>query len=120
MAGESRKARIPRIHRQYETLCEFMPTVKCQLDSHTPFDLLVATILSAQTTDKRVNSITPALFGTYPTAAALAVAGFEGVESTMRALGIYPVQVEQIVAVTRQFVDRLGRQERAVSDEHPA
>ena len=47
MAGESRKARITRMHRQYETLCEFIPTVKCQLDFHTPFELLVATILSA-------------------------------------------------------------------------
>ena len=76
MAGESRKARITRMHRQYETLCEFIPTVKCQLDFHTPFELLVATILSAQTTDKRVNSITPELFGTYPTAAALAAADY--------------------------------------------
>ena len=70
MAGESRKARITRMHRQYETLCEFIPTVKCQLDFHTPFELLVATILSAQTTDKRVNSITPELFRPpHPTAA---------------------------------------------------
>ena len=110
MAGESRKARITRMHRQYETLCEFIPTVKCQLDFHTPFELLVATILSAQTTDKRVNSITPELFGTYPTAAALADARLEDVESIIRPLGFYHVKAEHIIAVARQIVERFGGQ----------
>lgn len=108
MAGESRKARITRMHRQYETLCEFIPTVKCQLDFHTPFELLVATILSAQTTDKRVNSITPELFDTYPTAEALADARLEDVESIIRPLGFYHVKAEHIIAVARQIVERFG------------
>ena len=110
MAGESRKARITRMHRQYETLCEFIPTVKCQLDFHTPFELLVATMLSAQTTDKRVNSITPERFGTYPTAAALADARLEDVESIIRPLGFYHVKAEHIIAVARQIVERFGGQ----------
>jgi endonuclease-3 len=52
------------------------PQATCELDHRNPFELLVATILSAQTTDKRVNQVTPALFARYPDAAALAGAGF--------------------------------------------
>lgn len=59
MATESKRARTARMHREYAALCELIPVVECQLDFDSPFQLLVATVLSAQTTDKRVNQVTP-------------------------------------------------------------
>lgn len=66
MPRESKKARIARMHQEYEQLCVEIPDPKCALNFNSPFELLVATVLSAQTTDKRVNMVTPELFGEYP------------------------------------------------------
>ena len=51
------------MHQEYAVLCEEIPHPKCALNFSNPFELLVATVLSAQTTDKRVNMVTPELFG---------------------------------------------------------
>jgi endonuclease-3 len=64
------------------------PTAHCELDYKTPFQLVVATILSAQCTDKRVNMVTPALFAKYPTVDALAAAKLEDIEALGNAFGI--------------------------------
>ena len=53
MPRESKKARIARMHQEYEQLCVEIPDPKCALNFNSPFELLVATVLSAQTTDKR-------------------------------------------------------------------
>ena len=81
MPRESKQARLSRMHQEYAVLCEEIPHPKCALNFSNPFELLVATVLSAQTTDKRVNMVTPELFGEYPGPAALASANPEHVES---------------------------------------
>ena len=108
MTAESNTARVKRMHREYAKLCTFIPTVKCQLNFSTPFELLIATILSAQTTDKRVNSITPELFDEYGTPEKLADARLEEVESIIRPLGFYHVKAEHIIAVSQQLMERFG------------
>lgn len=103
---ETKRARLRRMHEEYGTLCRFIPTVKCQLDFSSPFQLLVATVLSAQTTDRRVNETTPELFGTYPTAQDLADAVLEDVEQIIRPLGFYHVKSEHIIALAQGLVSR--------------
>ena len=71
MPRESKAARLKRMHDEYAVLCQVFPEPKCALDFDSPFQLVVATVLSAQTTDRRVNTVTPTLFAQYPTAAAL-------------------------------------------------
>src|SRR5439155_19469667 len=71
-----------RLHAEY-------PDAHCALDFNTPFQLLVATILSAQCTDKRVNMVTPALFSRYPTPAALAPAKPEDLEEMIKSTGFF-------------------------------
>src|SRR6188472_2278180 len=68
-------------------LAETYPDAVCELDHRSPFELLAATILSAQTTDVRVNMVTPALFARYPTAADLAAANPSEVEDVIRSTG---------------------------------
>jgi endonuclease-3 len=82
----SAAARLPEIVRR---LREFHPNARCELDHNNPFELLVATILSAQCTDERVNQVTPALFERYPTPAALAEADREELEELIRPTGFY-------------------------------
>lgn len=65
------------------------PDAKCELDFHNPYELLVATILSAQCTDERVNQVTPALFAAYPDPEALAAADREELEQIIRPTGFY-------------------------------
>lgn len=101
---ESQRARIARMHDEYETLCVFIPVTKCQLNFHTPFQLLIATMLSAQTTDKRVNEISPELFDWYPDAHALANARLEDVEQIIRPLGFYHTKSEHIITAAMQLV----------------
>lgn len=78
--------RLPGIVRR---LREVHPDARCALDHSNPFELLVATILSAQCTDERVNRVTPALFERYPTPAALAEAEREELEELIRPTGFY-------------------------------
>ncbi len=84
MATESKRARTARMHREYAALCELIPVVECQLDFDSPFQLLVATVLSAQTTDKRVNQVTPELFAAYGSPQELAAANITDVERIIR------------------------------------
>ena len=74
MPRESKRALHARMHEEYALLCEEIPEPKCALDFSTPLQLLIATVLSAQTTHKRVNTVTPTLFSEYPNAADLAAA----------------------------------------------
>lgn len=81
-AGE----RLPEIVRR---LREAHPDARCALDHTNPLQLLIATILSAQCTDERVNQVTPALFGEYPTAATLASADRAKLEEIIRSTGFF-------------------------------
>jgi endonuclease-3 len=89
---------------------EYPGTAKelCELDFSTPWQLLVATVLSAQTTDQRVNSVTPSLFAHYPTPADLAGAGPEAVEALIRPTGFFRVKSKNIVAMAQALCDRFA------------
>jgi endonuclease-3 len=80
----------------------------CELDHMTPFELLAATILSAQTTDARVNMVTPALFARYPTPAALAEAEIGELEEIVRSTGFYQTKAKNLIAMATRVVDHYG------------
>ena len=100
MPRESKKARIARMHQEYEQLCVEIPDPKCALNFNSPFELLVATVLSAQTTDKRVNMVTPELFGEYPGPAELAAANPEHVEDIIRTIGFFRTKARNIIGLS--------------------
>lgn len=101
MARESKKARAERAAQIYDLLAEEYPDAHCELDFESPFQLAVATILSAQTTDVRVNSVTPALFRRYPDAAALASADQADVEEIVRPTGFFRNKARSIIGFAR-------------------
>jgi endonuclease-3 len=80
----------------------------CALDFADPFQLLAATILSAQSTDVRVNLVTPALFATYPDAASLAAANPEEVEELVRSTGFFRAKTRSLIGMATTVVDRFG------------
>jgi len=90
-----------------QRLAEVYPAA-CELDHHNAFELTIATILSAQTTDKMVNSITPELFRRYPTAADLAAADPAEVEVAIKPTGFFRNKTKSIVACARALVERFG------------
>ncbi|HEY9874019.1 MAG TPA: endonuclease III [Candidatus Obscuribacterales bacterium] len=84
------------------------PEASCTLNYETPVQLLVATILSAQCTDERVNQVTPALFGRFPDAAALAAADIEELETLVRSTGFYRNKAKNIQAACRLIVEKFN------------
>jgi endonuclease-3 len=89
-------------------LAEQHPTAHCELEHRSPFELLVAVVLSAQTTDVGVNKATPKLFARYPDAAALAAADPKDVEPFVAPLGFFRVKAKSIVGLSRALVERHG------------
>lgn len=89
-------------------LAEAYPDALCELHHRNPFELLAATILSAQTTDARVNMVTPALFARYPDAAALAGAQPADVEEIIRSTGFYQAKTRSLLAMAQALLDRFG------------
>jgi len=79
------------------------------LNFSSPFQLLIATILSAQCTDERVNSITPALFAKYPTPEAFATASLDELAQDIKPTGYYNAKARNIRACCQQLVERFGR-----------
>ncbi|NEQ28672.1 MAG: endonuclease III, partial [Microcoleus sp. SIO2G3] len=84
------------------------PDATCSLNYSTPVQLLVATILSAQCTDERVNQVTPALFSKFPDAASLANADLAELESLVRSTGFYRNKAKNIQAACRMIVNEFG------------
>jgi endonuclease-3 len=80
----------------------------CALDFQTPFQLLVATILSAQTTDERVNLVTPELFRRYPTAPDLAAANPDEVEALIKSTGFFRNKTRSVIAMAQALDERFG------------
>lgn len=99
----TKKARAQRIQQQLE---ELFPTVEPALDHNDPFTLLVAVMLSAQTTDKKVNEVTPALFALGPTAEVMAQRTPEEVLAIIRPLGLAPGKSKNVVAMSKLLVER--------------
>src|SRR6266403_2276142 len=84
------------------------PGADTELHYKTPFDLLVATILSAQSTDARVNIVTPALFKRYPTARHLARATTEELEPQIHSTGFYRSKSKALLGMAKALVDKHG------------
>ena len=89
-------------------LDELYPQAKCSLDFRNPLELLVATVLSAQCTDERVNLVVPGLFKKYPTAGAYAQASLEELENDIRSTGFYHNKAKNIKACCRILDERFG------------
>lgn len=98
----------PRARRIIRRLRSAYPGAKCSLDYGNPFQLLVATILSAQCTDERVNKVTPELFGCFPDARAMAQAGLSEIERMVRSTGFYKNKARAILECARQIAGRHG------------
>ena len=93
-----------RARRGYRLLHERYPYAHCELDFETPLQLLVATILSAQTTDVGVNKVTPTLFARYPAAADLATAVPEEMEEILRPTGFYRAKTRAVIGLGQALV----------------
>ncbi len=89
-------------------LADEYPEAICELDHRDAFELLTATILSAQTTDARVNMVTPALFAAYPDAPALAAAQPADVEEIIRSTGFFQTKAKNIIGMAQALLDRFG------------
>ncbi len=89
-----------------ERLTELYPDAACALDHSSAFELLVATILSAQCTDARVNLVTPALFAKYPTPEDLAVADPDDVAELIRSTGFYKNKTRSLLGMANALVER--------------
>ncbi len=96
------KRRARKINRE---LAELYPYAHAELDFRNPFELLVATVLSAQTTDVRVNAITPALFARFPTPLAMSQAPVIEVEELIRTTGFFRAKAANLLALANRLVD---------------
>lgn len=103
---ESRTARVRRARRIVRLLGVVHPDARCELDFTTPLELLVATVLSAQSTDVRVNSVTPELFATYPDARGLAQADAGEIEDIIRPTGFQRAKARSLVGLGQALVER--------------
>lgn len=92
----------------FTRLRRLYPDAKCELDYRNPFELAVATVLSAQCTDKRVNMVTPVLFAKYPDAAALAAARLPDVEAIVRSTGFFRSKAKSITGLAKAVVEQHG------------
>ncbi len=90
----------------YAALGEMYPHAHCELDFSTPLDLLVATVLSAQSTDRRVNTVTPQLFARYPDPAAYAGADLTDLEAIIRPTGFFRAKAGHLVGIGQGLVER--------------
>src|SRR5262244_3067760 len=106
--AESRAAKQARARKILALLEQAYPDAKIALDFRTPFELLVATILSAQCTDERVNMVTPALFRKWPTARELARARPPSLEKEIRSTGFFRAKTRSLLGMAKALVERHG------------
>ena len=119
-AGEPRLGLARRVRRITRALATAYPDAHCELDFSTPLELAVATVLSAQTTDVRVNEVTPALFARYRTAADYAAANRAELEELIKPTGFFRNKTSALIGLGAAIVDRFdgelpGRLEDLVS-----
>lgn len=101
---------LARLKREY-------PDAHCELDYETPLQLLIATILSAQCTDKRVNMVTPELFRTYPDSESLSAAKTEELEELIRSTGFFRNKTKSLLGMSAAVAERHGGKVPATMDE---
>jgi endonuclease-3 len=104
----SHTALVRRARRINRELAQLYPDAHCELDFNSPLELIVATILSAQTTDKRVNLVTPTLFARFPTAADYAAADREELEKIIQSTGFYHAKTNSLIGLGQALCDRFG------------
>ncbi|EFV14330.2 endonuclease III [Segniliparus rugosus] len=112
-AASPTKTRAPlglvrRARRMSRELAVLFPDAHCELDFKSPLELLVATVLSAQTTDVRVNMVTPALFARYRTAKDYAEAKQADVEELIRTIGLFRAKAANLIGIGAALCDRFG------------
>ncbi|GGJ42584.1 hypothetical protein GCM10010121_062170 [Streptomyces brasiliensis] len=106
--AESHTALVRRARRINRELAEVYPYAHPELDFENPFQLLIATVLSAQTTDLRVNQTTPGLFAKYPTPEDLAAANPEEVEEILRPTGFFRAKTKSVIGLSKGLVEQFG------------
>jgi len=106
--NESHTALVRRARRINRELAEVYPYAHPELDFENAFQLIVATVLSAQTTDLRVNQTTPALFAKYPTPEDLAAANPEEVEEILRPTGFFRAKTKSVIGLSKALRDDFG------------
>lgn len=106
VSAETPLARTRRARRIDRLLAEAYPDAHCELDFTTPLELVVATILSAQCTDARVNMVTPVLFGRYRTAADYAAADRGELETIITSTGFFRAKTASLIGLGQALVDR--------------
>ena len=112
LATRSKKAAAGRLDteaiaaRVVQRLAADYPDVTCALENESAFELLIATILSAQCTDERVNMVTPELFRRWPTPAAMADAPIEALEKVIHSTGFYRNKAKNIKACSKELADK--------------
>jgi endonuclease-3 len=105
---EPKDALQARAKEIFKRLKKRYPDAHCELDHHNAFELLCATILSAQCTDARVNLVTPELFRRYPDAEALSVARPEDVEDIIRSTGFFRNKTKSLIGMANAVVEQYG------------
>lgn len=97
---------VRRARKINRVLAETYPDAQCELDFDNPFELLVVTVLSAQTTDRRVNAVRPTLFAAYPDAPAMASAEREKLEQILQPTGFFRAKTESLLKLSQALVER--------------
>ena len=103
-------ALVRRARKVDRVLAETYPDARCELDFDTPFELLVVTVLSAQTTDRRVNAVRPTLFAAYPDATAMAAASREHLEQIVGPLGFFRAKTDALLKLSQALVEQYDGQ----------
>jgi endonuclease III len=109
-APETRTSLVRRARKIDRTLAQTYPDATIELDFDDPFQLLVVTVLSAQTTDRRVNAVRPILFAAYPDAEAMAAAPREDLERIIGPLGFFRAKTEALIKLSAALVERYDGQ----------
>ncbi len=98
-------------------LAEAWPDAKCELDHRNAYELIVATILSAQSTDRMINTVTPKLFAKYPNAAALAKADQATLEEEIHSTGFFRMKAKSLIGMAKAVVEKHGGNVPATMEE---
>jgi endonuclease III len=117
MPRESKEARLARTRKIIDGLHATYPDAHCELNHSNPLELLIATILSAQCTDKRVNLVTSGLFQRYPSAAAFAGAPRADLENAIKSTGFFRNKAKSIQSACQALVEKHGGQVPQSMDE---
>ena len=103
---ESKVKKKERIDIIIQLLKKKYPHAECALHHSTPYQLLIATILSAQCTDARVNMVTPTLFAAYPDAQSMSLAPLDYIEELIHSTGFYKAKAKNIISCSEQIISR--------------